>query len=497
MKKLKISVFFVLLLVTIISFDSCKDFLDPNPESTYTTKTFYTSQNDFELAISAVYSLQQNMFDGQYGLLHFLIARSDDSNHVNTNLYADNAELFSDNAECGPTDSVWVNCYRMISRSNSILTKIDNVDFSDTDMKQYIKGEAYAMRGWAYETLGEFFGGVPLLVDKEYTVSEVRKIPRSTRDSTFVQAINDYKKAIDLLPVSWKSNDAGRVTKYAVAAVLGRLYMFMREPAKARMYLEQVINSGIYSMAPEYANCFTDKYDNDPKEDRVWEVQYIGGQTGEGQEFSEDMMPEESGVTEGYAIKGSSAAMQVSSDLLSKYEDGDTRKSFSASNSISGSRAQGYSWCTKWSHYEYKPQANNDWANNLPIIRYTDVLMLDAEAINATDGPTSTAIGYINKVRERAGLADLTSDQTSSQSDFLKAIKHERRIEFMFEGSRWFDLVRWNDFISVMKAFFTESDENNGMYVNNVTSNRAIFAIPQEELDRYHNTSIMWQNPEY
>lgn len=476
---------------------SCSDFLNPDPESLYTTTTFYTSQSDFQLAISAVYAAQQDVFDGDTGYLHFLIARSDDSNSVNTNLYSDGAEIFTDNSNSTCLTNIWESMYVIITRCNSILIRIDDVAFDDEATKADIKGEAYALRAWAYDNLGKFFGGVPLIVDAEYTTAETYAIARSTQAETFAQAVSDYKAAIALLPEEWSADDAGRITQYAADAALGRLYMFMDEPANAKPYLEAVINSGIYSLAENYEDCFTDAYDNDVTKDRVWEVQYIGGLTGEGQGFSESCMPEGYTGDEGYALRGASSAMQVSTDLVSAYESGDYRQTIATSDQITGTGAAGYTWCTKYSRHQYQPQSGTDWANNLPIIRYSDVLLMYAEAINATEGPTSEAVGYVNDVRERAKLDDLTSLQTASEASLLTAIKQERRVEFMYEGLRWFDLVRWGDFIPVMSNFFDETDEGNGRYSSNVQSFRAVFAIPQAEMDRYDDTSVMWQNPEY
>ncbi len=476
---------------------SCSDFLAPKAESLYTTETFYTSQQDFELAISAVYAVQQDVYDGQNGMLHFLIARSDDSNSVNTNLYSDGAETFTDTSSGTCTANIWQSMYKIITRCNSILIRIDAVNFDDTSVKNYIKGEAYAMRAWAYDNLGKFFGGVPLIVNAEYSTAEIYTIKRSSQDETFAQAVSDYKAAIDLLPAAWGSDDAGRVTKYAADAALGRLFMFMNQPANARTYLEAVINSGVYSLAANYEDCFNDAYDNNVSKDRVWEVQYIGGLTGEGQTFSESCMPEGYSGTEGYALRGASSAMQVSTDMVSAYESGDYRQKIATSDQIKGTGAVGYTWCTKYSRHTYQPQSGTDWANNLPIIRYSDVLLMEAEAINATDGPTSTAIAYVNAVRNRAKLANLTSAQTATAATLLTAIKHERRAEFMFEGLRWFDLVRWNDFVSIMQTFLNASDEGNGRYSNNVQSFRSVFAIPQTEIDRYDNTGVMWQNEGY
>lgn len=271
----------------------------------------------------------------------------------------------------------------------------------------------------------------------------------------------------------------------------------MNQPANAKPYLEAVINSNIYSLAVNYEDCFTDAFDNNVAKDRVWEVQYIGGLSGEGQTFSEMCMPEGYSGTEGYALRGSSAAMQVSTDMVSSYETGDYRQTIATSNQIKGTGAAGYTWCTKFSRHSYQPQSATDWANNLPIIRYSDVLLMSAEAINATDGPSSQAIAYVNAVRTRAKLPNLTPLQTASAESLLAAIKKERRSEFMFEGLRWFDLVRWGDFVKVMTGFLNETDEGNGRYSVNVQSFRSLFAIPQGEIDRYLNPSVMWQNPGY
>lgn len=497
MRKISYQIGYAMVIALGMALSGCSDFLSPSPESIYTTQTFYKSQKDFELAITAVYDAQQQVYDGQQGMLHFLEARCDNTNSVNTNLYDDGGASFTDNSSCTPTLNVWKAMYQIITRTNGILDRIDAVEFSNAQTKDYIKGEAYGMRGWAYEMLGKYFGGVPLLT-REMTEAEIRKVARSTQEQTFAQAVSDYKQAISLLPSSWSSDNAGRMTRGAANAVLGRLYMFMKQPAEARPYLEAVINSGIYQLADSYEKIFNDAYDNDPSADRVWEVQYIGGMMGEGQDYSEMMMPEDCGITEGYAVRGTSAAMQVSTDLLNSFEPGDYRRTWSTSNTISGSLAQGYTWCTKFCRsHTYIPQEGDDWAVNLPIIRYTDVILLEAEAINATEGPTATAIDYVNRVRARAKLPELTGSQTASKEAFLKVIKQERRAEFLFEGQRWFDLVRWGDFVSTMSAFFSQSDEGAGRYVKYVTNDRAIFAIPQSEIDRYDDSAIMPQNHGY
>lgn len=481
------------LSLTSLALLGCDDFLTETPESTYTTETFYTSQSDFTYAIASVYAAQQDLYDGQYGLLRFAIARCDDTNCYNTNTYTDGAATFTDNSSVTALEDAWINLYILITRANSILIRIDNIDFSDTDLQKYIKGEAYALRGWAYHTLGVMFGGVPLIVDAEYSVEETKQVGRSTQAETFAQSESDYKKAIELLPASWDSDGIGRVTKYAAEACMGRLYMFMGDYSAAKTALGNVINSGLYKMASEYVDCFSDDFDN--TEERVWEVQYIGNLSGEGQTFSEISLPEY--YTGPWAISGSSAAMQASTNLLNAYEDGDLRKDVTVADGLTVQGALNeYTWFIKFNHASYVPQSKTDWDVNLPVIRYTDVLMMYAEAINEISGPTSEAIGIVNAVRTRAGIAELNAAKTSSKNAFLEAIKQERRIEFAYEGLRWNDLIRWGDGMEVMTKFFQDSDEGNGIYKCDGTY-RYIYAIPQEEITRYDDESKMWQNEGY
>ena len=272
--------------------------------------------------------------------------------------------------------------------------------------------------------------------------------------------------------------------------------MFQGNYQAAQTALKTVIDSGIYDMADEYVKCFHSDNENQPQNDRIWEVQYIGGQLGEGQSFSEASLQEDTSSPWNF-VRGSSAALNASSDIVADYEEGDLRMEVSMANNltIKGVVDERY-FFIKFNHTSYTPKSSDDWDVNLPIIRYTDVLMMYAEAVNQISGPTNEAVAIINRVRSRAGLADLTSAQTAGKDAFLTAIKHERRIEFAYEGLRWNDLIRWNDGVSVMNKFFQSTDEGNGMY--EVEGEwRYIYAIPQEEITRYGDESKMWQNEGY
>ena len=271
--------------------------------------------------------------------------------------------------------------------------------------------------------------------------------------------------------------------------------MFRGKYDDALEVLGDVISNGGYQLADTYEDCFSELYDNDKTRDRLWEVQFLNGVEGEGQEFSEICMPEN--YDGDLAVSGSSAAMHVSDNLRNAYEEEDIRQSVTMITGITVSSAVSeYYWFKKFNDYETKPIQSDYWGVNLPIIRYTDVLLMYVEADNEINGPSSVSIGYVNDIRKRAGLADLSPTNTSSKDGFREAIKKERRVEFAFEGLRWLDLVRWGDAMEVMNLFFQDDDEGAGMYTCD-GEYRYIFAIPLSEMTRYDNTSVMWQNDGY
>jgi len=485
---------FIAISISLI-FIGCDDFLTTVPESSYSVDGAYQSQSDFEYAIAAVYAAQQSLCSSASSWLRLIITRSDDTRNGANYTYG--VDQFTDGDDVSTLASGWQILWQMINRSNVILDKIDDIEFEDADLKNYIKGEAYTLRAWAYYTLAWQFGGMPL-IETELSVAETKTLARSSQKETFAFAEADYKKAIELLPDSWSGDDLGRVTKYAAEGGLARIYMFQSDFSSAKPYLSDIINSGLYVMEPDYVNCFTDSHDNG--QERVWEIQFSGNLSGEGQAFATGWLPE--GYTDAVLMpfSGYSAAMYVSLDMANAYEDGDLRKDISiVSNlTVSGTVESKYCYVLKYCHYDdYTPQSQSDWANNIPVLRYTDVKMMYAECLNeeayVADGE---AFNIINAVRDRAGLAPLTSATVPDQDSFRQALIKERRVEFAFEGLRWNDLVRWGIAQEVINANFQTEDEGAGTYSMD-GDYREIFAIPYDELSRYDDESVMWQNPGY
>lgn len=479
-----------ILILISISFSSCEDFLTLNPESQYSVNISYKKPEDFKKAIAGAYGKQKDIYKS-HGINIVLNARCDEMKGVG-GLYG--IGEFTDTAKNSKLDEIWSCIWSVIMQCNYIIDKIDGINFTDSKMKDNIKGEAHALRAWGYNTLACMFGGMPLY-NKVISLEEAINIKRSTQEETFAFAEEEYKKAISLLPETWSGEDLGRITKYAAEGLLARMYMFQSKFSLAKPYLEDIIVNGDYDMEKEYINCFTDSHDNG--KERILEIQFCGGQQGQGQSFSGRGFPDT--YRGDIPFVGAYSGCRVSDDMMKCYEEGDLRKEISTITNINvnGVIESNYSYVYKFSHYDlYQPKDKNDWANNYTLLRYTDVLMMYAECLNEeqyeSDGE---ALSILNAVRKRAGLNSLNETDVPDQSTFRKAIQKERRVEFAFEGLRWFDLIRWGIAVETMNSYFMLKENGSGIY--NMPEYKKIFPIPYDEIVRYNNDKIMWQNPQY
>jgi starch-binding outer membrane protein, SusD/RagB family len=492
--KLKISSAIIIMMVVSIFFGGCEDYLQQIPPSSYSAAGFYKTQADFEQAVAAVYGAQQSLYTSNACWYYGQMAMGDETRVPGYLFYGlDNATADATNSfSYGHCNIFW----RIINRANTILDKIDPVTFTTAGLKDNIKGECLLLRGWSYWSLGWQYGGVPL-INKSLPVTEVMKIKRSTKDETLAFAEADYLAAIQLLPEAWTGSNIGRATKYSAMGVLARLYMFKSNFAAAQPLLNSIITSGKYALATNYVDCFLDSKDNSPE--RVWEVQFTGGQLGEGTQFITGELPEGFNDKTVSPFTGYSTALNVSVLHYKSYEANDKRFKLSILKGWVnvGTVDTVSQFIIKYHHWDtYTPKAQNDWANNLPILRYTDVVLMNAEALNELGYVANgTAFSQLNSVRARAGLAALTATDLPDKTAFRNAIIKERRVEFAFEGLRWIDLQRWGLAGAMKTQQFAQPENGAGKYTWNDT--RILLPIPFDEITRYGNTDIMWQNPGY
>ena len=279
---------YFIFLMTSLLFASCSDFLETEPESQYTASLSYKTPADFTYAIAGVYNVMQDIYRPNRGYIWFINNRSDEMR--NGGSYLDGIDQFNETASNSMLETFYRQYWQLINRSNKLLSTIEQITFSDESLKLNIKGEAYGLRGWAYFMLGWQFGGMPL-IDKEMTVRETKSVARTSQDETLNFAAADLQLAANLLPEVWTGSNTGRMTKYAAEGLLAKLYLFKSKYAEAIPILRDIIHSGKYDMEHEYINCFTDSHNNG--KERVFEVQFSGGLTGQGDEFPTGCLPQD------------------------------------------------------------------------------------------------------------------------------------------------------------------------------------------------------------
>ena len=498
-------------LCCLCTLASCDGYLDVNQPSIYTDKNLYQTPADCEAAVAGVYTQLQAVYNRNY--LEAIVLREDGVKNMNTNI-----TRFSDTS----TDKIWETAYKslwvMVSRSNEVLSNIDKVAFTDDAQKTSLKGEALALRGLAYLQFAWCWGGSPL-VTTDLPLAELRKIKRSSQAETYAQAINDFELAYSMLPEKRTGTAVGRVTKYAMAGMLGRTYMYMRNYPKAAEWLALVVakEPSLYKMAATYEDCFDDKFDNTAE--RVWEVQYIGGSTGKAlgisQSFNSWMVASNINLTKdtpflhNITFTGPSGSAQVSETMWGEgvYETGDIRRAATMVNNLYYDKTYqnpDIYTCRKFlKATQTKPGALDEWGNNISILRYTDVKLMYAEALNELDyaANITTILSIVNEVRKRAGLAATNAAKLNSQKAVFDCLVHERFVEFCYEGVRWPDLIRWGLAEEAMEKHFALKNEGfntatqTPMYA--MDKRNLLAPIPQSEINAYGDKAIMWQNDGY
>lgn len=492
--KLYNKIFALLSLTT--AFCSCKKYLDLAPVSNQATNNFFKSESDIDQALTGVYNSLLGFPDANnYNLSechtsNFFLASVDAQRDYYT------INHFEVNSQLAMLETSWTNSYKLIGRANQILDVVDNITFVDATKKAREKAEAQFLRAYAYFELVKIFGAVPL-IDHNVSSSEVLNYPRVGADSIYNFIFTELQSAADGLP--WKyttATDKGRVTKLSALGLLGKAHMFMAgypfnktdHFTTAKTILKQVMDQENvnWTFAPTYAELF--KTANDNKYD-FFEVQYISGGQGYGSQIPGEVVPTDMTTSllpfGAYYISGA-----PSRDLINSYEPGDKRM-FATIDTLYRNKSNAWvrrDWVRKYldSSVAATTKSSTDWPVNFPLLRSEDVMLLYAEAINETSGPTTEAIAILNRIRTRAGLAGVTP---ATPADFRLALEKERRHEFAWEGIYWFDLVRTNRYLDVMNAYLTTN------YQKTIDAKKYLYPIPLAEMNI--KPGLYYQNDGY
>jgi hypothetical protein len=462
------------LLAFLLS--SCgKGFIDLKPISNITTDNFYRTAEDFTNAVNGAYNALRT--GGTYGADSYIFGeiRSDNSMAVASGSVTDQDEFdrFYIRTTNPFINNRWSNSYTSISRCNAILDRINAIAMDDALKARYI-GEAKFLRALFYFNLVRTFGDVPLVLKEITNSDEGYEYGRNPKAEVYTQIEKDLTEAAEALPVSYTGANVGRATQGAAKAILGRVLLTQKKYAPAAVQLKAVIDLGQYILVPVYADFFS--VNNKNNKEAIFDVQYRSGGIGQGNPWPNSFAPQNSGSA--VIPFGGSGNNVPTDDLVNDYEAGDQRKGATIATSYVNASGVTIPGNFVKKYYDV-PTVANDNGNNIPIIRYADVILMYAECLNEAGYVAGgDAFTYLNEVRDRAGLDDLTAAEVPDQTAFRLAMEHERRVEFAFENLRWYDLVRTDRAIPVINGKSTQIN-----LVNPVTPQNQVFPIPQSQID--------------
>ena len=479
-----------ILIIGLAFLAGCKkDFLTKSPEDSINTANFFQTEADAIAAINGAYQPLQwpklynmRMWTTDIMAGNSIVGAGGGSDGQETQ---DNANFVTATDNQGVLD-LWRGPWPGILRANIVLEKVPSMNIS-SEIKNRVLGEAYFLRAHYYFILVRFFGDVPLVLSPVNPGDDLRP-SRTAKNVVYDQIISDLKIAAEHLPVSssYAGSDIGRASKGSAYGMLAKVYLTLGNWQETLNYCNLTEGMG-YALNEDYADNFNPLNKN--TKESLFEVQYISnaGYDFWSNENQASWLSTFTGPRGADMVAGSWGWNQPTSEFMSTYESGDKRKdvtvlyegcpaldgqNYQASYSLTGYNLRKFLVSkTISASYDNSPM-------NFPVLRYADVLLMKAEALNEL-GNTSQAEEPLNQVRSRAGLPAVSG---LSQSVFRTKVLNERRMELAFEGQRWFDLIR----------------VNNGQYAidflhsigkTNMSEKFLLFPIPQKERDANPNLS--------
>ncbi|HVW61255.1 MAG TPA: RagB/SusD family nutrient uptake outer membrane protein [Puia sp.] len=486
---------FILFIFCLLSVAGCKKYLDKVPLDTINPDNFFRTKVDAINAVNAAYQPLQRpklynlrMWTSDIFAGNSVVGAGGGTDGIET---VQEANFTTDPSNAGVLD-LYRGPYPGILYCNLVIQHVPGMDI-DTVLKNRIVGEAKFLRAHYYFILVQYFGDVPLITQPQ-TPSDDLYPARTARSKVYDQIIADLQDAIGLLPsrADYSGADVGRASKGAAVGMLAKVYLTLGRYGDVIPLCQQVTSLG-YTLNTNYADNFDPAHKN--SSESLFEVQYSGATT---YNFFDDLNQASwtspfMGPRNTTFVGGAYGWNQPTQEFVDSYEPGDARKDLTIlyegcpdfnGNVYSGSfSTTGYNVRKFLVPTSVSAQYNTS-AEDFPVLRYADVLLMEAEALNET-GKTEDARGPLNQVRERASLPDVQSGL--SQAAFRDTVLHERRMELAFEGQRWFDMIR-------VGSGQYGLDFLHSIGKTNVTTKNLLMPIPQVERDANPHLT---QNPGY
>jgi hypothetical protein len=474
-----------LILLTLMMgavFQSCDDIITEKPIDFLVPGSFPATEQDALAATTAAYTaLQSNIISFYYAFTPSDIAFQGQHNMRPVSWFLD----LNDNN--GDATAMWQSNYQGIALANTVIQFVPDVSMNDDYLKERLIAEAKFLRAFYYFELVRVYGEVPILTEVVINTDDLIGITRNTVEDIYNLIEQDLVEALSVLPNEYVGEDMGRATKWSATALLAKVHLTQNEWLEANTRSQQVIASGMFGLVANYNSLWGQNAEYVLMPDKngvlvnenVFDIQF---EQDERNDFKQSWVgsrdTEIVGATN--AVGGGWENMLPTTDYLDMFEDGDLRKDISYVTELNGNvlespRTPGAGPVTgKYFNVDGDAPKSNNGSQNTYVVRYSDVLLMRAEAENELNGP-SNAYAFINQVRERAGLSPLSGlDQTS----FREALRKERATELGFEGHRKYDLLRWGVFVETIR---NASDSHLATPAANIQSNHVLLPVPARE----------------
>jgi starch-binding outer membrane protein, SusD/RagB family len=485
-----IKILSILLLLFIVT--SCSDFLEEKPKDRISTSNYYTTEEDAISAVRAIYayfnSQSEGLLVGIYTQVLWAtvgLASDEMKNNQAGNSGAEQLSSFVHNPQTGDLYSNWTMHYQALKVANIAIERIPKIQMNEARRTDLVN-EARFLRGLLYFNLVRLYGRVPLLIKEDEplypSVAEVTDI--------YAQIIADFTAA-ENLPSKFPEG-RGRASKGAAKALLAKVYLTMAgnplndktkyelAATKAKEVIDMGADYGWGTTGPAFGDMFKIVNRGLPASESIFTVGFGTTGTGGGNiifwetgQFHVALLPSQL-VTAG--ITSNTLGWRVPTQALAdSYAPEDLRRNVTVFNEFTPDGKpkvafDKYYFKKYWDTSDPNELAALEDDQDFRVIRFADVLLMYAEVLNELDR-TNEAYQYINKVRNRAGLADLSG---LTKDQFRDKVLEERKLELACEGHRWFDLVRTGaleKYVPIAKPGLVP------------TKTHYLFPIPQRERD--------------
>lgn len=516
----------ILYLNMAFVLSGCSDVLDTVPTDRLSSEVYWQTDKDAEYAANAVYRFLESPTT--------VLGRDAMSDHARST-FETSDETKVEGSIADPQTNIfqntWNDMYKGIRGCNDYLANVEKITPTDAAKVNRITSEVRTLRCYFYARLVSYFGDVPL-VTTPIGISESKTLTRTPVAEIYDFIHTEITDAATYLPVT--TTEKGRVTKGAALGILARTMLFAAGNVtgtddrsatyyqRAKDAADAVIALGVYDLLPNYKDLFT--YANENSKEVVFDKQFIKdvyansvmnsfGAVSLGNNGS-NMSPTRVLVDEYETTNGKKISEDSSYDPMNPYANRDprlgytlyypgsvlpngaiydSRPGWSSTSDVIGTSYQVSKTGLlprKYINAEDIGQSNrSNCGINLVILRYAEILLIAAESRIELNTELDVAMGYINKIRQRADVNMPPLTGVSVQSALRDAVRHERTVELALEGSRFFDVRRWKIAESACNM-----DKVDGMrYVDKVSG--ALITVSTDYKKKFSSRDYLWPIP--